>query len=169
MPDTENSGRSSCPPVAYKRSIRKKRQIARERTLWETNDRDVLLAEADGCRKLNAAAKDNQEVEFGLAFTENQLIRGYLQFFGERPDRIDLLIGEQGNCFFRTKRVRRAIGIPHNQNIFPGCVSCHRSSSWGTWLKCRPAIRSRSLSFRGSPQGAWSQRTPNSRDRRSVG
>ena len=33
MPDTENSGRSSCPPVAYKRSIRKERQIAREGTL----------------------------------------------------------------------------------------------------------------------------------------
>src|ERR1700687_1359424 len=95
MPDTENSGRSSCPPVAYKRSIGKKRQIARERTLWETNDRDVLLAEAVGCRKLNAASKDNQEVEFGLAFAENQLIRGCLQFFGERPDGIDVLTGEQ--------------------------------------------------------------------------
>ena len=93
MPDTENSGRSSCSPVPYKRSIRKKRQIARERTLWQTNDRDVRLAEAVGCRKLNAASKDNQEVEVGLAFAENQLIRGYLQFFGERPDRIDLLIG----------------------------------------------------------------------------
>ena len=67
MPDTENSGRSSCPPVAYKRSIRKKRQIARERAFWETNDRDVLLAKAVGCRKLNAAFKDNQEVEFALA------------------------------------------------------------------------------------------------------
>src|SRR5512132_3052639 len=131
MPDTENSGRSGCPPVAYKRSIGKKRQIARERTLWETNDRDVLLAEAVGCRKLNAAAKDNQEVECGLAFAQNQLIRGYLEFFGERPDCIDLLIGEQSNCFFRTKRIRRAIGIPHNQNICPGCVSCHRSSSLG--------------------------------------
>src|SRR6185437_12857482 len=76
MPDTENSGRSSCPPVADKRSIRKERQIAREGTLWETNDRDVLLAEAVGGRKLNAASQDNQEVEFGLAFTENQLIRG---------------------------------------------------------------------------------------------
>jgi CRISPR/Cas system type I-B associated protein Csh2 (Cas7 group RAMP superfamily) len=135
MPDTEKSGRSSCSPVAYKRSIRKKRQIARERTLWETNDRDVLLAEAVGCRKLNAASKDNQEVEFGLAFAENQLIRGYLQFFGERPDRVDLLIGEQGNCFFRTKRIKRAIGIPHNQNIRPGCVRCHGVPPWGTWLK----------------------------------
>src|ERR1700720_2671578 len=124
MPDTENSGRSSCPPVADKRSIRKKRQIARERTLWETNDRDVLLAEAVGCRKLNAASKDNQKVEFGLAFAEDQLIRGYLQFFGER-----------GNCFFRTERVKRAIGIPHNQNICPGCVRCHRVPPWGTWLK----------------------------------
>ena len=76
MPDTENSGRSSCPPVTYKRSIRKKRQIAREGTLRETNDRDVLLAEAVGGRKLNAASKNNQEVELGLAFTENQLIRG---------------------------------------------------------------------------------------------
>src|SRR6476660_927775 len=135
MTDTENSGRSRCPHVADKRSIRKETQIARERTLWETNDRDVLLAEAVGCRKLNAAAKDNQEVEFGLAFAQNQLIRGYLQFFGERPDRINLLIGEQGNCFFRTKRIRRAIGIPHNQDICPGCVSCHMSSSLGTWLK----------------------------------
>src|SRR3984893_15827819 len=134
-PDTENSSRSSCPPVAYKRGIRKKRQISRERTLWETNDRDVLLAETVGCRKLNAASKDNQEVEFGLAFAENQLIRGYLQFFGERPDRIDLLIGEQGYCFFRTKRVKRAIGIPHNQNTGPGCVRCHRVPPWGTWLK----------------------------------
>src|SRR6202048_530474 len=126
MPDTENSGRSSCPPVAYKRSIRKKGQIARERTLRETNDRDVFLAEAVGCRKLNAAAKDNQEVEFGLAFAENQLIRGYLQFFGERPDRINMLICDKGNCFSRPKRIRRAVGIPHNQNICPGCVSCHR-------------------------------------------
>jgi hypothetical protein len=70
MPDTENLGRASCPPVADKRRIRKKRQIAREGTLWETNDRDVLLAEAVGGRKLNAASQDNQEVEFGLAFTE---------------------------------------------------------------------------------------------------
>src|SRR3984893_4077242 len=109
MPDTENSGRSNCPPVAYQRSVRKTRQISCERTLWEANDRDVLLAKAVGCGKLNAASKDNQEVEFGLAFAENQLIRGYLQFLGERPDRIDLLIGEQGNCFLRTKRVKRAI------------------------------------------------------------
>src|SRR3984893_6814786 len=130
MLDAENSGRSNCPPVAYKRSIRKKRQIARERTLWQTNDRDVLLAKAVGGRKLDAASKDNQEVEFGLAFAENQLIRGYLQFFGERPDRIDLLIGEPGICYFLTKRIKRAIGIPHNHNICPGCVRCHRVPPW---------------------------------------
>src|ERR1700732_4430222 len=134
MPDTEDSVRSSAPPVAHKRRIRKNRQIARERTLWETNDRDVLLAEAVGCRKLNAASQDNQEVECGLACAENQLIRGYVQCFGERPDRVDLLIGEQGHCFFRTKRIKRAIGIPHNQNICPGCVRCHRVPPWETWL-----------------------------------
>src|SRR6185295_8329514 len=100
-----------------KRSIRQQRQIACESTLRDENDRDGLFAGAVGCRKLNGSPEDNQEVELGLALTQDQLTCGYFLFFGERPDRINLLICEQGKGFFQAKAIERAIGIPQKHNI----------------------------------------------------
>jgi hypothetical protein len=42
----------------------------------------------------------------------------------------DQLNGGIDNCFFLTKRIKRAIEIPHDQNIFPGCVRCLGVPPW---------------------------------------